>query len=127
MHGLRLFVAGEQLTAFICFINRAGRKISVEDSQYLTGCLLEHNRAYGDAGGSFVPKHHQCLHIARDSSYHGNPQFYTTYEDESANRTGKLIGQMCHPVRFAMSWWERNLVLELLPSVGVHTGSSSRA
>ena len=116
--GPNLLRAGEAIARLVDFMNRAGRCVSKEDSKYMTSCLLEHHREYLLAGGESIPKHHQMQHVTRDSWFHGNPVRYTTYEDESQNRGGKNIANKCHPRRFCWSWWERQLTLQLLPSMG---------
>ena len=42
-----------------------------------------------------VPKCHAFLHFAHASDFLGNPWFYTTFEDESQNRTARYDRSWC--------------------------------
>lgn len=38
---------------------------------------------------SYTPKHHICFHLVANIGYHGNPNMYSNWIDETLNRTLK--------------------------------------
>ena len=58
------------------------------------------------AGVAMKPKHHMLGHLVGRTAKHGNPGFYSTFEDESINRVLKQVGHAAH-----RSVWEARVFM----------------
>ena len=85
--GPQLLKAGECMLKFFDVIGRASRVMTHEEQKQILDCVLDHNKWYGAAGGHYVPKHHQAVHIALRSGDFGNHRFHTAYEDQKKRLT----------------------------------------
>ena len=65
--------------------------------------VVNHCTLYRHAGFELAPKHHLWLHMAFDMQIHGNATFYSTYADESFNKTLKGMARLVHPTTFGIS------------------------
>ena len=48
----------------------------------------------------YVPKHHLMFHLIQRAHVFGNPWMYTTFLDESYNKTLKAVLRNCHQAAF---------------------------
>ena len=69
--------------------------------------------AFRAAGGKYVPKNHAFIHMTKNMTEHGNPAYYSTYQDESENGDDRQIAQAVHISTFNFSVLQRAVVQEL--------------
>ena len=98
-----LLSAGCQAQRFEALLAVEGRTMSSEGSQKLLATYLAHFRAMQAAGCRVLPKHHLMLHLIQRSRYLGNPRFYMTYKDDSANGLLAGLARSCHRTTFGVS------------------------
>ena len=65
----------------------------------------------------FIPKHHLMMHLIVRSAHFGNPRFYSTWRDESLNKTLKMACRTTSQATFENSVLTRMQNI-LAPSAG---------
>ena len=98
---------------FVALMTSAGRRMTKVEERSFFDLMKMHVDKYLAAGGIPVPKTHEILHVAWNCRKFGNPRYYSTYEDESANGAAKKQCQRSHPLRFAEAFWDRYFVVEI--------------
>ena len=63
------------------------------------------------AGFGHRPKSHLWCHIVADSWWFGNPELYSAFGEESANKVLKAVCQNCHAMQFESTALHRMAVI----------------
>ena len=63
----------------------------------------EHLMLLRSADVPFIPEHHMVAHMTAEIPRRGNPRFYSTFMEETLNRTIATVANHSHPSR----WEER--------------------
>ena len=95
---LALDFAKEAADAALMFENTLrinDRYMDADATRDLLAHYMRFVSMYERAGGNLVQKHHLMVHCIRDTSFFGNPKFYTTYRSESFNGVLAKIARNC--------------------------------
>ena len=86
-----LLQAGEHLANLITLIKKSGAQPDAQEAALMRAHGIRHLAASQRAGVCRVPKHHQMLHLLDAVPFHGNPNTYDNFWDESLNRVAARI------------------------------------
>ena len=90
----KLHGAGAALARFVDLIDSAPKHISPLTLLHLYDAAERHVILSRDGGVHMKPKHHLFLHLMARAAEFGNPNSYSTFDDESINRNLKQVGVM---------------------------------
>ena len=121
-HGEALLALGQALVSFRDQMRWEPRTFSVPQLQRFTDTAARAFSLREPAGVPWVPKWHMFLHIAADAGRLGNPQYWTTFLDESFNgHVSKIAGSL-----HRATWYVRLLGAFRTLYSGSSQGSSSK-
>ena len=120
--GPALQEVGSSLVAMRDLMRYSPRKLSVAAAQRLFDLAKRAFTLRLQTSIPMVPKWHLMLHLAADSYWRGNPQFYSTFADEGANGMLSKICAACH----RSTWFRSVLVNWRLASSYVRGATRSR-
>ena len=75
---------------------------------------VRYNVTFHAAGGILQPKNHALIHMTYNILKHGNPSYYSTYEDEDENGDCRTIGEASHLRTFQFTVLQHCIVKEVL-------------
>lgn len=96
--------AGAALQRYFDLLHQSPRNVPEKNLREMFVTVKRHIELSEKAGVPLKPKHHLMLHLVTRTRRHGNPGYYSTFEDESINRVVKKIGQAAH-----RSVWEARM------------------
>ena len=99
--------AGRHLLRWYEICKAEKRTMSIGCRIELFSEAINHVVLYKASGSHMVYKHHAFLHLTALACFHGNPSYFSTYEDESENGLIAKIAEAVHARTFAMSTFER--------------------
>lgn len=113
--------AGEALVEIWELTEAAPFEVPRSTVRRLFDAAKRHVVLAAEAGIAMKPKHHMLLHMVARAETCGNPDRYSTFEDESINRLLKKVGEAAH-----RSVWEAR-VLVTFDKVEASRGSKRKA
>ena len=74
--------------------------------------VVHFNTCFKMAGGKLVYKNHGLVHMVYSMNAHGNPAYFSTYEDDHENGEVAIQAKAAHMLRFAFTVLQRSVVQE---------------
>ena len=105
-NGSALAEVGEHLVRMRFLMRTSPEFFSDSAQQEFVDCAIKAFVLRTEAGLSWAPKWHFMLDMAHESCEKGNPQYYSTWVDESYNHELASVARVCH----ASTWHRRVLV-----------------
>ena len=99
--------AGQHLLRWYAICKQEQRQMPIGTQIELFSEAINHVVLYKASGSHMVYKHHAFPHLTALSCSHGNPSYFSTYQDESENGLIAKIGEAVHPRTFPISTFER--------------------
>lgn len=99
--------AGSALQEMFDILDKAPRDLDAATARRLRRATARHVVLSEQAGMVLKPKHHMVLHMSGRASAFGNPNAYSTFEDESINKLLKKVGEAAH-----RSVWEVRVLVQ---------------
>jgi hypothetical protein len=91
-----LIDAGQALQDYFDLLDTSPRIVPPEILQKMYDVVKTHVKLSARVGIKMKPKHHLLLHMVKRTLRHGNPGWYSTFEDEGINRILKQVGKAAH-------------------------------
>ena len=110
--GSCLIGIGEAMTEMIDLFDSCPRVLAPANVQRLYDLIKRIFNCWAGAQLGMVPKMHMMLHLVERCRTHGNPAYYSTFLDESLNRTLRDIARAAHATTWAARIFERFSVTE---------------
>lgn len=117
-----LIGAGDALQEVFEIMARSPRELPPRMVQRFYDATKKHLVLSAQAGMVLKPKHHMLLHMASRAQMYGNPDHYSTFEDESINKLLKKVGEAAH-----RSVWETRVLVQFGKVEDTRVGSKRRA
>lgn len=102
-----LIGSGASLQELFDIMETSPRELPPQVVQRLYDAAKKHIVLAKQAGVPLKPKHHLLLHMVSRAAEFGNPDAYSTFEDESINKLVKNIGEAAH-----RSVWEVRVLVQ---------------
>ena len=111
LQGKLLIRCGQSLLKYYECLRSQHRVVSVDvQSQMMEECVTFCTRF--SLVGEMVPKMHNFVHMTFEIAFSGNPQYHSTYEDESENGGDAIVGRSAHPIMFPFTVLQKAIVSE---------------
>ena len=113
--GTGLLKSGMCLKEWYGIIRRSEHVVPPEDCRRAVVLAKKHTTLWAaHSGQSAKPKHHALVDMSRAMARFGNPNKFSTYNDESFNSLIARLARSVHPAHFALSvlkkyWLRRSL------------------
>ena len=91
-----LITVGKSMISLFDTLDSSKRKMTARQIQTAYDCIKKMNALWDTADIHRTPKLHLTFHMIERAQTEGNPNFYSTYLDESLNRTLRDIARVAH-------------------------------
>lgn len=112
VRGQLLIESGQALSSMLRIMCERPRVLDANTRSHLLDLARTHILKYQQAGCHMVYKHHALIHLIRSSGFHGNPCFFSTYQDETENGDCAKICGSVHVDKFSEATLGKLLLLE---------------
>ena len=105
-----LLPACKALVQFIELMRASPQRLNASQRQGMHDCFKRYLLLSKKAGVHQTPKAHLAMHMLDRTTAQGNPRFYATFADASANGTARDLASGLHARTWAVkfhSYWKR--------------------